>query len=169
MLPSANTHFTARGLASVFASLLPDDTGNGKSGLQRANKGTKRVLSERYLTNVLLKTCLDERCFADPGCEGHNPWPLGIKVMHNSYTGKNSQIVLAAPGLVCDVGLVDVTNGYAAAVLVNQLDTEAEATGLLLKDVARAVVGVQGANAGACPYVPWGKEQRATLTRAPGE
>ena len=154
----------------MFASLLPGGLGETEN---KISDKKKRVLSERYLTDVLLKTCLDERHFAaedavdeETGRKLHNPWPLGIKVLRNSH----ASVVLCAPGLVCDVGVVDVTHGYAAAVLVNQLDTEAEATGVLLKEVAKVVgLGADGgggeksAGGELCPYVPWGKEQRAMV------
>lgn len=136
LLPAANTHFTARGLATIFASFL--------------KTSSKKVLSDKYLDEVIYKECLP---VAGDKARADRAWPLGIRVMRNA----KEQPLLGAPGLINDIGYVDVTNGFACAVLVNQLDTEAAATDALLAEAAKAC---SEQNKQGIPALPWRREQR---------
>lgn len=109
-----------------------------------------KVLSDNYLESVIYKECLP---VAGDKSRADRAWPLGIRVMRN----KQEQPILGAPGLINDIGYVDVTNGFACAVLVNQLDTEAVATDALLAEAARAC---SQKGKPAIPALPWRREQR---------
>merc|ERR1711998_34678 len=60
---------------------------------------------------------------------------MGIRIMKNA----KGQSVLCAPGLINNIGYADVENNYAGAVLVNQLDTQAYATDMLLNEIAASM------------------------------
>lgn len=143
ILPAANTHFTAKGLATVFGSLLK--VGSADS--------TKKLLSNEYLESVVHQEC--KRTFVenlsksaiDNDTEKKKFYPLGFRLLKNA----RKQILLGSPGLVNDIGYCDLENNLSGAVLVNQLDTEARATDAILLE---AVEGLEN----KVPPLMWRQE-----------
>jgi len=116
LLPAVNTHFTARGLATIYAALAMDGSlGNGQ-----------RVLSDNG-TRAL------HALVASGG--GRTPaatWPGGFRRMQ----APKGQLLFGFPGLFNNMAYSDPAEGLGVAVLVNQLDYEGEATKELLLTAA---------------------------------
>lgn len=118
LLPAANTHFTARGLAALYGALGGDGS--------LSHQG--RVLSEEYCRNL-------QRTIAS--ADG-SPWPCGFRQFHVVPNGSMTSTgrAFGFTGLMNSVGYCDPEDGLAVAVVVNQLGEFGEAAAELLNAVA---------------------------------
>ena len=140
LLPAANTHFTALGLARIYQALLSPGELLSKQYLKNIHDECVAVAEEN--------TSQKANAAAQKGTPPYDPprkWPLGFSAMTNTA----GQGLMGFPGLFNDIGYCDPTNGMAVAVLVNQLDLDAQSTRELLREVGRGL-GV--------PWHAWEKE-----------
>jgi CubicO group peptidase (beta-lactamase class C family) len=127
LLPAANTHWTARGLATFYAALA-------NSG---AIPGKGRILSEAYCKTLHAEIASKK---------GSSFWPCGFRCMRSATSaGSNTQVPRAFgfPGLFNNMGYCDPVEGLGIAVLVNQFDKEGLAAKKILNVVAQTL-GVSG-------------------------
>lgn len=121
IIPSANTHFTARGLAAIYAALAAEGHLQGKG----------RVLSSSYVRKL-------QQEVASRGCS--KTWPLGFRRF--CVLPSNDKPVPRAfgfPGLYNCMAYCDPGEDLGVALLVNQLDYDATASKDLLQTLTTAL------------------------------
>jgi len=122
LLPAVNTHWTARGLATMYAALASDG----------ALPTQGRILSAGYCRRLQAEI---ESAETPPG----GLWPNGFRRMKVASSSSNNSEVLRGfgfPGLFNNMAYCDPAEGLSVAVLVNQLDTHGTAAKEILDVVA---------------------------------
>jgi len=123
LLPAVNTHWTARGLASVYGALANDG----------AIAGQGRVLSADYCRRLQAEIASSE----EPGL-----WPSGFRRMAVASSANDTAAVLRGfgfPGLYNNMAYCDPVEGLSVAILVNQLDTRGTAAKQILSTIAEVL------------------------------
>jgi len=124
LLPQVNTHWTATGLATMYAALANDG----------ALPGQGRVLSAAYCCRLQeeIAACKEEGLW----------WPSGFRRFKVASSASNPVSVprgFGFPGLFNNMAYCDPAEGLSVAILVNQLDTQGTAAKALLGTVAQAL------------------------------
>mmetsp|Transcript_121275 Transcript_121275/g.213821 ORF Transcript_121275/g.213821 Transcript_121275/m.213821 type:complete len:984 (-) Transcript_121275:57-3008(-) len=123
LLPAVNTHWTARGLATMYSALAFDGAIPGKG----------RVLSQSYCRRLQAEVA---------SAQGPDLWPCGFRRMKVATSADNRNEVLRGfgfPGLYNNMAYADPAEGLGVAILVNQLDTEGIAAREVLETIARVL------------------------------
>jgi CubicO group peptidase (beta-lactamase class C family) len=123
LVPAVNTHWTARGLGTVYAALALDG----------ALPGQGHILSQAYCRRLQAEIA---------GYEAPGLWPLGFRRMNVSLSSKDPSAVprgFGFPGLYNCMGYCDPAEGLGVAILVNQLDTKGSAAKEVLATIARVL------------------------------
>merc|ERR1711908_101378 len=121
LLHAINTHWTARGLATIYAALAVD------GGLP----GQGRILSQAYCQWLQAEIA---------GSKAPGLWPVGFRRMKVSLSAEDVSAVprgFGFPGLYNNMAYCDPAEGLAVAILVNQLDMQGSAAKEVLATVAR--------------------------------
>lgn len=113
-IPSANTHMTAFGLATIYAALAG-------SGAVRES----RILSEQYVRK--LHSSIEK----SPTSE--TTWPYGFRKYRQS--GRSKASTFGFNGLTSSVGFADPSKNVSVAVLVNHITARPTATIAVLRDI----------------------------------
>jgi len=125
LLPAVNTHWTARGLATIYAALACDG----------ALPGQGRILSSSYCRRLQ-----DE--IASIKVPGNEYWPTGFRRMKVARSANDLTEVprgFGFPGLFNNMAYCDPAEGLSVAVLVNQFDTKGAAAKELLSTIAQVL------------------------------
>jgi len=124
LLPAANTHWTATGLATMYAALAGDGSLPGQG----------RILSAEYCHRL-------QSDIASSNEQGLW-WPKGFrrfKVASSSSNPLPVQRGFGFPGLFNNMAYCDPAEGLSVAILVNQLDKHGTAGKELLGTIAEVL------------------------------
>ena len=113
-IPSCNTHFSAYGLATIYAALAHDGSVHGR-----------RVLSADYTARLKREV--------EKAPHQKESWPLGFRKFRHAGRAKVS--AFGFNGISNLTGLADPATGTSVAIMVNQVSPKPTATASLLHEV----------------------------------
>ena len=119
-IPSCNTHFSAFGLATIYAALANDGSVHGR-----------RVLSAEYVARL--------KRDVEKAPHQKETWPMGFRKFR--HEGRPKVGAFGFNGISNLAGLADPATNTAMAVMVNQVSPNPVATASLLAEITSEMKG----------------------------